>query len=63
MNKRKRPNAVWAIEWKQVYHSDREERLQRAFAIILPQRDAKARHYQGEKPDAATNRSLRQSVQ
>jgi hypothetical protein len=63
MNKRQRQNAAWALEWKQVDHSDREERRQRALAIILPQRDAKARHHKGEKPKAATHRSLRQRVQ
>ena len=63
MNTRKRQNAAWALEWQHVDHRDREERRQRALAIILPQRAAKARHHQGEKPKAATHHALRQRVQ
>jgi hypothetical protein len=36
MNKRKRRHQAWAVEWKQVYQRDREQRLQRAFGLILP---------------------------
>jgi hypothetical protein len=63
MKKRKRSNAAWAVEWKQVYQRDRDERLQRVFAIIVPQAEAKAHHQTGEKPDAQANRPLRQSLQ
>ena len=63
MNKRKRPNAVWAVEWKQVYQRDRDERLQRVFALILPQAEAKAHHQTGEKAHAEPHRPLRQSIQ
>ena len=62
MNQRKQPNAAWVVEWKQVYDCDRAQRLQRAFAIILPQAEAKARHYTGEKYDVSPSRPLRQSV-
>lgn len=63
MNKRKRRRQAWAVEWKQVYQRDREERLQRAFGLILPQAEAKSRHQTGEKADVQTSRPLRQSVQ
>jgi hypothetical protein len=63
MNKRKRSRAAWAVEWKQVYQRDRDERLQRVFAIIVPQTEAKTHHQNGEKPDGQTHRPLRQSIQ
>jgi hypothetical protein len=63
MNQRKRPNAAWVVEWKQVYDCDRDQRLQRAFAVILPQAEAKAHHQKGEKHDVLPSRPLRQSVQ
>jgi hypothetical protein len=63
MNQRKRPNTPWVVEWKQVYDCDRDQRLQRAFAIILPQVEAKAHRHTGEKDDVSPSRSLRQSVQ
>jgi hypothetical protein len=63
MNQRKRPNTTWVVEWKQVYDCDRDQRLQRAFAIILPQVEAKARRHTGEKHDVSPSRPLRQSVQ
>jgi hypothetical protein len=63
MNKRKRRRQAWAVEWKQVYQRDREERLQRAFGLILPQAEVKSRRQTGEKPDDQTSRPLRQSVQ
>ena len=63
MNKRKRPRAAWAVEWKQVDHRERDERLQRAFALILPQVDARAHLTNGEKHQAPTRRPLRQSIQ
>jgi hypothetical protein len=59
MNKHKQPRAAWVVEWKQVYHSDRDERLQRAFALILPQAEAKVRHQTGEKHHAPRRRPLR----
>ena len=62
MNKRKRHRQAWTAQWEQVYHSDREERLQRAFGLILPQAEAKTRRQIGEKSDVQTNRPLRQSV-
>jgi Zn/Cd-binding protein ZinT len=63
MNKRKRHRNAWAVEWKQVYPSDRDERLTRVFALVLPQAQAKTRHRSGEKQDVRTSRPLRQSVQ
>ena len=63
MNQRKRPNAAWVVEWKQVYDCDRDQRLQRAFAIILPPAEARARHQKEEKHDVSPSRPLRQSVQ
>lgn len=63
MNKRKRRRQAWAVEWEQVYQSDREPRLQRAFGLILPQAEAKSRRQTGEQPDVQTSRPLRQSVQ
>jgi hypothetical protein len=63
MNKRKRCRQAWAVEWKQVYQSDREQRLQRVFALILPQAEAKPRRQIGEKPDVQAICPLRQSVQ
>ncbi len=63
MNKRKRRRQAWAVEWKQVYQRDREQRLQRAFGLILPQAEAKPRRQTGEKADVQTSRPLRQSVQ
>ncbi len=63
MNKRKRPRHAWTIEWEQVYHSDREERLQRVFALIVPQVKAKTRRQTGEHTDAEPRRPLRQSLQ
>ena len=63
MNQRKRPNATWVIEWKQVYDYDCDQRLQRAFALILPQVEATARCHTGEKHDVSPSRPLRQSVQ
>jgi hypothetical protein len=44
MHKRQRQRHAWTIEWKQVSQSDREERLQRALALIVPQTEIKARH-------------------
>src|SRR2546421_6386667 len=35
MHKRKRQRHAWTVEWKQVYQRDREEQLQRVFALIL----------------------------
>jgi hypothetical protein len=63
MHKRKRQRHAWTIEWKQVYQSDREERLQRAFALIVPQTETRARRQAGEKSAAKAHRPLRQSVQ
>jgi hypothetical protein len=63
MHKRKRQRHVWTVEWKQVYQSDREERLQRVFALIVPQTESRARRQAGEKSDAKARRPLRQSVQ
>jgi hypothetical protein len=63
MNKRKRQRRAWAVEWEQVYQSDREERLQRVFALILPQAETKSCRQTGEKSDAKASRPLRQSVQ
>ncbi len=63
MNKRKRRRQAWAVEWKQVYQRDREQRLQRAFGLILPQAEAKPHRQTGEKADVQTSRPLRQSVQ
>ena len=63
MHKRKRQRHAWTIEWKQVYQSDREERLQRAFALIVPQTETRVRRQAGEKSDAKARRPLRQSVQ
>jgi hypothetical protein len=63
MHKRKRQHHTWAVEWEQVYQSDREERLQRVFALILPQTEAKTRRQTGEKSDAQARRPLRPSVQ
>ena len=63
MNKRKRPRPAWTIEWEQVYHSDREERLQRVFALIVPHVKAKTRRQTGEHTDAEPRRPLRQSLQ
>ena len=62
MNKRKRRHQAWAVEWKQVYQSDREQRLQRAFGLILPQAEARRRRQTGEPADVQTSRPLRQSV-
>ena len=63
MHKRKRQRHAWTIEWKQVYQSDREERLQRVFALIVPQTETTARRQAGETSDAKAHRPLRQSVQ
>ena len=63
MSKRKRRRHAWTVEWKQVYQSDREERLQQVFALIVPQAEAKTRRHTGEKSDVQTSRPLRQSVQ
>jgi hypothetical protein len=63
MNKRKRRHQAWAVQWEQVYQSDREQRLQRVFALILPQAEVKTRRLTGEKTDAQASRPLRQSVQ
>ena len=62
MSKRKRHRQTWAAQWEQVYQSDREERLQRAFALILPKAEAKSPHQTGEKSDVQDHRPLRQSV-
>jgi len=63
MKKRKRSRAAWAVEWKHVYQRDRDERLQRVFAIIVPQAEAKSPQKTGEKPHAQAHRPLRQSFQ
>jgi hypothetical protein len=63
MHKRKRQHHTWAVEWEQVYQSDREERLQRVFAFIVPQTETRVRRQAGEKADAKARRPLRQSVQ
>jgi hypothetical protein len=63
MHKRKRPRHAWTVEWKQVYQSDREERLQRVFALIVPQTETRAHRRAGEKSDAKARCPLRQSVQ
>ncbi len=63
MSKRKRHRQAWTVEWKQVYQSDREERLQQVFALIVPQAEAKTRRQTGEKSDVQTSRPLRQSLQ
>ena len=63
MSKRKRRRQAWTVEWKQVYQSDREERLQQAFALIVPQTEGKARRQTGEKSDVQPSRPLRQSLQ
>ena len=63
MTKRKRHRQTWAAQWEQVYQSDREERLHRAFVLILPQAEAKTRRQTGEISDVQANRPLRQSVQ
>jgi hypothetical protein len=63
MHKRKRQHHPWAVEWEQVYHSDREERLQRVFALIVPQAEGKTRRQTGEKSDVQARRPLRPSVQ
>ncbi len=63
MHKRKRQRHTWAVEWKQVSQSDRDERLTRVFALIVPQAEGKTRHHTGEKHDAKTRRPLRQSIQ
>ena len=62
MTKRKRRGPTWAAEWEQVYQSDREERLHRAFGLILPQAEDKTRRQTGEKSDVQDSRPLRQSV-
>jgi len=46
-----------------VYQRDRDERLQRVFAIIVPRAEAKTPQQTGEKPDAQAHRPLRQSIQ
>jgi hypothetical protein len=63
MHKRKRQRHAWTMEWKQVYQNDREERLQRALALIVPQTETRARRQGGEKADAQAHRPLCQSVQ
>ena len=63
MSKRKRHHQAWAVEWKQVYQRDREEWLQQAFALILPQAEAKSGRHTGETSNVQANRSLRQSIQ
>ena len=63
MSKRKRRRHAWTVEWKQVYQSDREERLQQVFALIVPQSEAKTRRHTGEKSDVQTSCPLRQSLQ
>ena len=63
MSKRKRRRSAWAVEWKQVYQRDREERLQQAFALILPQAEAKSCRHTGETSNVQATRPLRQSVQ
>ena len=63
MNKRKRRHQAWAVEWEQVYQSDREQRLQRVFALIIPQTEVKTRRPTGENADDQASRPLRQSVQ
>ena len=63
MSKRKRRRQAWTVEWKQVYQSDREERLQQVFALIVPQSEAKTRRPTGEKSDVQPSRPLRQSLQ
>jgi hypothetical protein len=63
MNKRKRQRHAWTVEWKQVSQRDREERLQRVFALIVPQAEAKTHRETGEKAEATASRPLRQSVQ
>ena len=62
MSKRKRHRHTWAAQWEQVYQSDREERLHRAFGLILPQAEAKTRRQTEEKSDVQNSRPLRQSV-
>ena len=61
MTKRKRHRHAWAAQWEQVYQSDRDERLQRVFALILPQAEAKTRRQTEEKSHAQARRPLRQS--
>lgn len=63
MSKRKRRRQAWTAEWEQVYQSDREERVERVFALIVPQAEPKSRRKTGEKPDVQASRPLRQSVQ
>jgi hypothetical protein len=62
MTKPKRHRQTWTAQWEQVYQSDREERLHRAFGLILPQAEAKTRRPTGEKSDVQDHRPLRQSV-
>lgn len=63
MTKHKRHRQTWTAQWEQVYQSDREERLHRAFGLILPQAEARRRRQTGEQADVQTSRPLRQSVQ
>ena len=63
MSKRKRRRQAWTAEWEQVYQSDREERVERVFALIVPPTEPKSRRETGEKPDVQASRPLRQSVQ
>lgn len=63
MTKRKRHHQAWTAQCEQVYQSDREERLQRVFALIVPQAEGKTYRQTGEKSDVQSNRPLRQSVQ
>ena len=63
MHECKRQHHAWTIEWKQVSQSDREERLQRVFALIVPQTETRVRRQAGEKADATARRPLRQRVQ
>lgn len=62
MTKRKRHHQTWVAQWEQVYQSDREERLQRVFALILPQAESKTRRQTGEQSNVQDHRPLRQSV-
>jgi hypothetical protein len=63
MHKPKRPSAAWGVAWQQVEHRDRDERLQRALALSLPQAEARVRHPNREQHQAPRRRPGRQSLQ
>lgn len=59
MQLRNNKKAKWQINTTSIYKFRREERLQSAYEIILPEENYKIKEVKNDKPETCSNRAIR----